>query len=306
MKTTVNLQQLRAFVYMATTRKLKSVASVMDIRQPTVKFHLSRLEEMVGTPLFVTEGNRIRGLTEAGQMLLTYAEHVITLVEELEYRLENLHDSQEGRITLGATHTPATYLLPQLLADFKEKHKGVQLMLEVKPAHVLLEKVRNLEIDFAVLSYDTLMDSNIHTHRLTRDDLVLICHPDHVLAKKMVVELADVNLHPFIMHEPESTSRRIIDEWRQKHNVRMNIVMEVSATETMKEAVKKDIGLAIVSESSIREEIAANTLVAKELPDFTTDRYIYLVYHKHRFQNFIGREFRQTILKLFSQRLRSL
>ncbi|GAA0371475.1 LysR family transcriptional regulator [Bacillus horti] len=297
----MNLQQLKVFVLACKEKKLKTVAERLDVKQPTVSFHLNRLEEECGVPLFKSSSNRIVELTPEGQALYPYALQMTILAEELEYHIAHFQEKQKGQLRIGSTYTPATYLLPEYLASFKSKHNQIQLSLEVKPAHSILDRLKNYELDLGIISYSHLNDSLILAEELFEDQLVLLLHPKNPLAKKDKIELSDIKKQWFVMHEEGSMSRTLIEDWTTQHNMKLQTLMEVSATETMKEAVKQNIGVAIVSERCSLQEIKRGEVVIKKLPAFKQERFIYMIRHKERVQSPISQSFTKGCVDFFSK-----
>ncbi|WP_035341329.1 LysR family transcriptional regulator [Halalkalibacter hemicellulosilyticus] len=295
----MNLQQLKIFVLTAQLQKLKLVAERLNIKQPTVTFHLQRFEEECGVPLFKPSALRTLKLTKAGESLYPLAMQITMLSEEIESTIAGFNEKQRGTLRIGSTYTPATFLLPEQLVSFKSMHEEVTLSLEVKPATTIIEKIKNYELDIGIISYGTIPGKHFISHMIFKDDLKLLLHPNNPLAVKMNIEIDDLIKETFIMHEQGSTSRLLIDHWAQEHDITLSIVMEVSATETMKEAVKKNMGVAIVSERCSLREVKQGELVYKEIPYFQQDRFIHLIHQKDRVITPLMQDFIDTTIEYF-------
>ncbi|QSO52056.1 LysR family transcriptional regulator [Alicyclobacillus curvatus] len=276
----LTLQQLRAFVLTVRYRKLASVAQAMDVRQPTITFHLSKLEEAVSLPIFVSNSRQTWRLTDFGQSLYQYAERMITLEDEILALVEDTAQLKKGKVRIGSTHTPATYLFPQVLSTFRSHYRDVGLSLDVAPSHLLLPKVLNYDLDFCCINYYPSGESDLQAQPIVEDEFVVICHPDSEAAQATDLQPSDFARFPIIMHERSSMSRQVIDNWFQEHRVQPNVLMDVSGTETMKQMVKQNLGVAIVSGLSCREERAQGQLVTVSLPGFAAKRIIYAVHRK--------------------------
>ncbi|MCK0472291.1 LysR family transcriptional regulator [Halalkalibacter sp. APA_J-10(15)] len=295
----MNLQQLKIFVLTAQLQKLKLVAERLNIKQPTVTFHLQRFEEECGIPLFKPSSLRTLKLTKAGESLYPLAMQITMLSEEIESTIAGFNERQRGTLRIGSTYTPATFLLPEQLVSFKSLHEEITLSLEVKPATIIMEKIKNYELDIGIISYGSIPGKHFTSRMIFKDDLKLLLHPNNPLAVKMNIEIDDLIKETFIMHEQGSTSRLLIDNWAHEHDITLSIVMEVSATETMKEAVKKNMGVAIVSERCSLREVEQGELVYKEIPYFQQDRFIHLIHQKNRVITPLIQDFIDTTIQYF-------
>ncbi|WP_163582935.1 LysR family transcriptional regulator [Gracilibacillus saliphilus] len=293
----MNIQQLTIFVSVVELKTLRRVAEQLNIQQPTVHFHLKKLEQQYPFPLFKSNYSKTLALTNEGTALYQQAKQILMLVDKTNRLMEEYSEKRTGSLLLGSTYTPATYMILPALRDFKRRYPNAHLSVEVKPATILLKKIRNFEIDMAIVSYSELMDKDIVAEKLVKDDLQLILNPNDPLTKKQNLTVKDFNNQPFILHEKGSLSRQLIDEWVSENNIHLRELMELSSTETMKEAVKNELGMAIVSESCFIEEKRKGELVSRVLPAFGLNRHIYITYHKKQIVTPIMKDFLHILKK---------
>lgn len=109
----MNLQQLKVFVLAVDLQKLYLVAEKLQITQPTVTFHLNKLQDDLGVSLFKTKSYHVIKLTEAGKDLYHYALQVNALSVEIHSLMDEHKGMKAGRLSIGSTHTPATYMIPR-------------------------------------------------------------------------------------------------------------------------------------------------------------------------------------------------
>lgn len=274
----MNMQQLRILQELCDGKTLAEAADKLGLAQPTASFHLRKLEEALGLELVVKQARRLRP-TEAALALLPYVRRMNALGAELEERATELATAGLGKLRLGASYTPATYLMPPYFAEFQRRHPRVRLHLSVKTAAVILGLLRSYEIDAAVVSLpDDRQEQGLRVQPLVEDELKLVMSPAHRLAgEEGAIGIGDLMHETFLLHEPGSTSRRLTDRWAQEAGLRYESAMELGAIETMKEAVKCNIGLAVLPQRSIVRETASGELVERPLPSYRNQRRICFV-----------------------------
>ncbi len=277
----MNLQQLRVFVLTVELQKLYLVAQQLDVTQPTVTFHLNKLQEELGVALFHTKSYHVVKLTEAGKAFYHYAAQITALSGEAGALMEIHRGAAAGKIAIGSTHTPATYMLPPLLGRMKRQEPRLSILLDVRPAPVILEKIKRYELDIGIVSQTSFDDADLIALPLVQDDLVLIFAPSHPLASHPITPGA-LSEHPFICHEVGSISRKLIDSWAEAQGVKLNVAMEVSGSEALKSAVRCGIGFGMISESAVQTDAEEGKLLARPIPGWKPERYIYAVRHRNK------------------------
>jgi len=278
----MNLQQLKSFVLVVELKKLYLVAQKLQLTQPTVTFHLNKLQEELGISLFHTRSYHVIKLTDAGKAFYHYAAQICALSAEAESLMELHRGTAAGHLAIGSTHTPATYLLPPLLEQLKRNFPGLTVLLDVRPASYILERVKQYELDMGIISHMKIEDPDLLMLPLIQDDLVLIMDPEHPLADIEEVTPAMLAAHPLISHEEGSISRQMIDRWAQEHQVELNTSMVVSGSEALKSAVRHRIGYGMIAEASIQQELAEGKLRSRPIPGWGSRRYIYAVRHRNK------------------------
>ncbi len=281
----VNLQQLKVFVLAVQHQKLYLVAEKLGIQQPTVTFHLNKLQEELGVPLFMTKSFHVIKLTEAGRALYHYASRITAMSSTIGTLMKEYQDLNGSRLAIGSTHTPATYMLPPVLGNLKQLYPQLHILLEVKPAPYIVDKIKQFELDLGIISQTEATDPELIYEPLVRDDLVVIVHPEHPLVKEELWTPELLCAYPLVAHEEQSISRRLADEWAESHGQRLSITMEVSGSEAMKAAVKERIGYAMVSETSVVQEVARGELYSHPIPEWRSNRQIYAIHHRNKLVN---------------------
>lgn len=276
----LNIQQLMIFATAARCQTLTEAAEELGFSQPTVSFHLRNLEEQAGAQLFRKYHRRLH-LTDAGRALLPYAQRIVSLCKEASQLMEDHLQQRTGSLRLGASYTPATYWLPELLSAYRREKPGVHIQMTVKKAELIQEIVRSGEIDIGIVSDTPTHDPELTTIPLIADELLLLFHPDHPLADKEELTIADLQNQSFLVHETGATSRRLAEQWAADNGLNLRISMELGAIETIKEAVRCGIDIGILPKRSIVREVQRGEFIMRELPNGVNRRFICLIYRTH-------------------------
>lgn len=271
----MNVQQLKVFLEVCDSKTLLDASVKLGLKQPTVSFHLRSLEEALGVELFRRVARNLRR-TEAADYLLPYARRIVALTDEAAERMAEWREGRGGRLKLGASYTPATYLMPPYLSEFQGQHPEIGLQLSVKKAAAILDMLRRHEIDVAIVSLPDAAESGIRITRLIEDELKLLFSPRHPLASLPSIGVEDLRNRTFLLHESGSTSRRLTDEWADRVGLRFESSMELGAIETIKEALKCNMGVGVLPRRSVVRETNAGELVQRELPGYRNRRFICL------------------------------
>src|SRR3989442_3405410 len=193
----MELHQLRYFVAVAEERHFTKAARDLRVAQPSVSGAIGVLEEELATPLF----HRMKGnvaLTSAGEVLLPWARRVLADVDGAALEVRELGDLRRGRLAVGATPSLTTTLLPPALARFHAAFPGVELVLHEAGSRDLVRELEQGALDVALVILP-LRHEVLETTPLLREELVVAVAPDHALASRKTIAIADLRGVPLVM-----------------------------------------------------------------------------------------------------------
>jgi DNA-binding transcriptional LysR family regulator len=272
----VTLNQLRVFREVARQGQFTRAAAALFVSQPAVSKCVKDLERQAGLSLVEQAGKRLR-LTEAGEMLLAHAERMLAELADAERALAGLRSGDAGRLVIGASSTPGTYLLPQLLGDLRRTHPQVEVLLRVGDTSEVLERVVGGRLDLGVVG-EAQFDPALHVELFRRDRLVLILGPSHPLGARERVTLADLAGEPFVLREPGSNTREVLERALRERNFRPRVVMELGSMEAIKKTVSAGLGISFVSEYAVGVEQTAGVLLVRPTPDLALQRGLHAIW----------------------------
>ncbi|KJS87177.1 MAG: hypothetical protein JM58_05065 [Peptococcaceae bacterium BICA1-8] len=283
----MNFNHLRSFYYVGKYLSFSEAAKNLYISQPTVSIQVRKLEEDLQTKLIEQLGKKIY-LTDAGKRLYNYASEIFKLTREANLMINDISDFNIGQVLLGAGTTAGIYLLPELLGSFKAEYPKVEIKLQIGSSKYIIQRLLDNEFDFAVIGEGLVIDLDLISQSITKDELVLIVSPNHPLATRHAVSILDLCNETFILRERGSSSREIFENAIVKNNIKINVAMEFNCVEAIKKAVAANLGISVVSNSSLKLEKQLNVVASLKIKDLDLMRNIYLVYHKDKeFTNII-------------------
>ena len=260
------LQQLRILKAVASEKSFTRAAEILYVSQPSLSKQIKILENRLGIVLLNRENSTI-SLTEAGRVFLQYSERILALCEESCRALNDVKNGDRGNLTVGASQTIGTYLMPRVLALFAQNYPQINIKVQVDSTRVIAKNVVNREIDIAVVGGDVPQElkKNLDIENFVEDELILIVPKSHPFALKKYKKINKDDLYHlnFITLNPTSTIRKFIDNILIQNDIetkQFNIIMQLNSIEGIKTAVSLGLGAAFVSSSAIEKEIKLKTV----------------------------------------------
>ena len=276
----MNFHQLHIFNVVAKHRSYSKAAAELYLSQPTVSVHLQKLEQELGMELFEQLGRNIY-LTDAGRMLFSYTQKIFALAEEAERALEELQGLHKGRIRLGASTTPGIYYLPNLLGQFKTDYPGIELILDVANSLEVEKRILANQLDIAVVGRPST-EGDLISEPFRTDRLVMILSPQNPLLQQEKITLEDIARQRFILREPGSSTRQVIENAFAREGIHLRVAMEYGSTDGIKHAVAANLGISIISELAVRLCEQTGLVAVREIPEIEITREFSLIYHKDK------------------------
>ena len=247
------LKQLRAFCHTARTGSITLAAESLFLSQPSVSLQIQALEREFGITLFERRGPSIK-MTPEGDTLYLLAEPLVEGIDKLhETFAAQFGKLESGDLNIAAGESTILYILPEPMKRFAEAYPHIRLKLHNVTGRDGLAMLRADEVDFAVGSMIEVPDDIIYKPVVTYDP-TLITAPDHPLAKKENLRLADISPYGLILPPRHLSTWRIVDLVFQQHNLTYNVALEAGGWEVIKKYVELGLGISIVTDVCLTGE----------------------------------------------------
>ena len=265
--------KLRAFAAIVRCGSISSAAHELYISQPAVSKHLAALESDVGKAL-VIRGREGATLTPAGEVLADYVLRAEALLANATRALAADLEADTGTLSISASGIPGTYVLPELLARFRERHPGVELEFDVTTSGGALERARSHAVELAVVGGMTV-PPELESEPLLEDEVVLVGPPS--LAGKRL-RPRDLEALTWLSREEGSATRAAVVTARWQLGLHAVRELDLGSWEAVKRAAALGGGIAAVSRLALDLELETGRLAVLDVPRWRLSRTISAVY----------------------------
>ncbi|SDP19059.1 DNA-binding transcriptional regulator, LysR family [Ralstonia sp. 25mfcol4.1] len=288
------LRQLKVFETVARHLSFSRAAEELHLTQPAVSTQVRQLELHVGLPLFEQLGKRIY-LTPAGTEMLHYSRSIIQQFREAEDAMAQLKGISGGRLNV-AVISAGDYFFPRLLAEFMNRHESVTLNLAVHNREELLHQLSGNLTDLAVMvrppeGMDTIAEP------FAPHPYVIVAAPNHPLVGQRRIPLAGLTEEAFVSREKGSDTWNSMQEGFAGRLSNLRIAMEIKSTETIKQAVIANMGIAFLSAHTVGLELQTGKLAVLDIEGFPVMLNWYVVHRKNKRLPPVALAFKQFLME---------
>ncbi len=255
---TMDLDRLRGFVETAREKSFTRAAEKLFLTQPAVSLQVKALEDELGEDLFERRGKQIL-LTEAGRLLLPRAEAILEMADQIRQDMADIGQLHTGRLSIGTSDTNCAYVLPPAVKAFRQAHPGVEIRLTDRMSPEVVRLVMEGAVDFGLATLP-VTEPRVRTRPLFIREDVAISSATHRLASEKTVDLQALGGCAMLMLERGSTSRGLMDRMFAAEGLQPHVIMELGSIEVIKRFVEIGLGIAVVPEVSVRDELRSGRL----------------------------------------------
>jgi DNA-binding transcriptional LysR family regulator len=287
------LRQLRVFEAVARQLSFSRAAAELHLSQPAVSMQVKLLEGLAGLPLFERLSKKIF-LTEAGAELHRHSRVIAQQLRDADEALAARNGLSQGRLVITMVST-AKYIVPPLLARFLRLHPALAIKLSANNREVVLKQLADNEVDLAIMG-QTPEGMEAVAEPFARHPHVVIAAPRHPLAKKRRIPLARLAEETFLIREPGSGTRGLLERLFAEHRLPLNVSMEMASNETIKQAVQAGMGISLLSLHTIELELKMRRLVVLDVQGLPLVRDWHVVHLAAKRLSPVAQAFRAFLL----------
>jgi len=249
-------EQLLTFAYVADAGNISRAGEMLHLSQPAVSGQLRALQDWFGEPLYRRRGHGVV-LTSAGERLAEQARQLRQAYGQARAVRDDWRNVASGTLRLGASTTPASYLLPALVAEFRQRYPAVTLHLSDGNTAQIVQRLPLLDMAFIEGEVPAGLPADTEAHAWRHDEVVAVVRADHPLGQGSTATLVQLASYSLVMREPGSGVRRLVEQAFAQSGLAPEVALELAGVEGVKQAVRAGLGVGFVSAMSMRHEDGA-------------------------------------------------
>src|SRR3954468_1834199 len=251
----MDLRQLEILQAIAETGSFTACGRKLHVSQSAISRQIALLEEELGEPLFLRVGRQVR-MTPAAESLVQLGQRVFQDVRDTVGAITDRTRTLRGTLRLAGGMTVCLYVFPPLLKHLRRVHPALEVRVTVATAARSVEEIRGGRVDAGLLTLP-VEESDLVAGPVMREELLVVTMPTHPLAKRRTIASGDLANEPFILFEPGSATRHVIDAFFVTEKIEPTVVMDTENVEIIKAMVKTGLGIGIVPYQAIAREVRA-------------------------------------------------
>ncbi len=277
----MDIHHLKIFVSVYRNKSFTQASAQLHISQPTISEHIKNLESSLNCQLFDRMGRSIMPTAEA-DTLYPRALQILDDLDRIQEEITASGTGIKGKLAIGASTIPGTYILPRLAYSFKEQYPDVEFEIAIEDSRRITSLILQHELLCGIVGAKTASDKLLY-EPLIEDELVLVA-AERVLSQK-TVSLKKLATVPFLQREKGSGTRQTFEDFLTKNNIpaeALNIVATLGSTSSVKQAVKEGLGVSVISRIAVQEELDNNIIQEIPIRNLRMRRKFHLVRQKKR------------------------
>ena len=250
----MNIRVLKTFCDVVDTGSFSKAARLNNVTQSAVSQQLAKLEEELDVAL-LRRGGSLAVATDPGKVLYNGARDIVRRYEKMLGEVRSAKDTVHGVLRVGTIYSVGFYLLNPYIREFLRAHPDVDLRIEYAKWSSITAAVLSGELDLGMVAYPEKRRA-IEVLPLGREELAMVCSPEHPLAARRYVCPQNLTNQRFIAFEKGMPTQRYIQRVLRRSGVKVQVVREFDNIETLKRAIEVDTGLSILPIASVERSVA--------------------------------------------------
>ena len=276
-------------------KSFTKAAEELSLTQPAVSHHIAMLEEDLKIKIFHRSRGEIK-LTPEGEIAVKYAKRIKALYAKMQQEIAD-EEKQMTKIRVGITHTSESNIIAEVLAKYGNQTSGISITIITDSINNLYDMLENYELDLAIVD-GAYGDPRFSSMLLDTDYLTCVMSVDNPLARKGAVTLAELRRQKMILRTPASATRTLFESALESNGESIqsfDVTLEVDNIATIKDLIRKDLGVSILPRSACLDELRKGKIAALPVENLSMVRETRIVYNK----DFTHTDMLNEIIKIY-------
>ena len=244
---------------------IRKAAEQLNVASSAINRQLLRLEDLLGSRLFERLPRGVR-LTPAGEVLIRHVRNTLREFDLARSDIEDLKGLRKGSILIAATEGVAAEFLPRVLAEFHKEHPGISFNVSVLGGDELIAMLRTNEADIGFM-FNPPPKSGVNRGASVSLRIGAVMRPDHPLAKRRSLRLAECQPYPVILPDVTFPNRAWLDGAIASSAAQFHMAASSNSFQLMRELAKEGMGIVFQTTIGIEQELQSGELVYVPLRD---------------------------------------
>jgi DNA-binding transcriptional LysR family regulator len=280
MQFSMHIENFKIFSDLVESQSFSRAAKLNGITQSAVSQQLRAMEKHFNV-LIVDRSQKQFRLTREGAKLYESAKELLHMYEKLTSELQEMKKVISGTIHISTIYSIGLHELPPYVKEFLQEFPSVNVRVEYRRSNLVYEDVLHNAVDLGLVAYPNKI-RQLEVIPFQEDHLVVICSPNHPLARQKQVEIKDLAEHRFIGFEQDIPTRKATDQFFKEVKLDIEPVMEFDNIETVKRAVEIDAGISIVPSTTVLQEVKQGLICSLNIKGKKLSRPLAIVHRKGR------------------------
>lgn len=248
----MNEQVWQTFKAVSERQSISGAARFLNLSQSAVSQHIHQLEAEYQAELFIRTSQGVR-LTDTGEIVYRHITNLLTILEESRQRVAEHLQIKPSNLSIGASLTIAEYILPHALTRIDSSSDHQDITVYMTNSHDVLDRVVHRDIEIGLLEAP-VSSPHVVCRPFLEDHLQVVVGRSHPWAKRSEVSLEDLLTIPFILREPGSGTRMVLEEALNRVGIalsQLNIRFVLGTTQAIKAMIVQGMGISVLSPLTI-------------------------------------------------------
>ncbi|MFC4023882.1 LysR family transcriptional regulator [Oceanobacillus longus] len=284
-------QHLVVFKEVAVRKSFSRTAEALHMSQPAVSQYIASLEKELGVRL-LERSNKFVELNKAGKIVYQYSQQILRSYDQMQILVSDLQNDPSGELKIGASYTIGEYLLPKLLAELQERYPQIVPEVTIGNTDEIGSQLLHHEIDIGLIE-GNYSHQQFSVEQFSTDKMYIIAAKRQPYKVEEEVSIEDLEKETWIIRESGSGTRKVLENFFEKHCLHPKRVLTFGSTQTIKEGVEAGLGISLLSDLTFAKEIQLNK-VQKLIIDGTPIKRKFSIIKNHH-------EFHPKALQVFEE-----
>ncbi len=303
-----NLEQLKILQAIKNETTLQQAAKKLYLSQPALSIQIRQLESKIDAQI-LNRNKKQLCFTITGELILDYADRILGLCEEADKAIVYLKNLKRITLTIGATETIGTYILPKIIDLFCKRYSYACVKLEINSTNFISWNVINGRIDIGIVEEEEIpieLYDSLYSIPYLKEEMVLILPKFHALKDVNNITLEDLYKLDFIALKPFSEGRRLVDNILKKFKIKsdqLKIKFELNSIEAIKRAVQAGLGVSLVSLLTVKNELNSERIHAVVIDDKKINKCLMMIVNPQLYHLPLSKKFYKHCFELLKTNL---